>query len=61
MKLNLTADKVLIRGPKVDGSYVISLEVGEYEKLKLMDILKLKTDEVVKVTLEQSSGNPDDI
>lgn len=31
MRLKLLADQIRIRGPKVDGGYVITIEVGEYE------------------------------
>ena len=53
MKLKLTADKVLMRGPKADGSYQLTFEFGEYQKEKLAEILKLKTDDVVELTIEQ--------
>lgn len=55
MKLKLIVDKVTIRGPKVDGSYVISLETGEYQKNVLANLLnELDFNEVVEVTLEQN-------
>lgn len=47
-------DRVVIRGPKVDGSYVVTFEVGEYEydnikELPLLNgktlIVEVKTDE----------------
>lgn len=62
MKLNLSADKVTIRGPRIDGSYVLSFEFGEYEVATLAKLLaQLKQNEVVNLTIEQGSGNSDDI
>lgn len=52
--MKFKADKVSIRGPKVDGSYVVSLEVGEYERNKLTEILTLP-EGVVDVTIYQES------
>lgn len=54
MKINLTSDKVSVRGPKVDGSYVLSFEFGEYERKKIAELLAdLKPDETVELTVEQ--------
>lgn len=59
MKLELIADKVLMRGPRIDGSFVISFEVGEYEKAKLAKLLEFRTDEIINITLEQKSEKSD--
>ncbi len=59
MKLKLVADKVLMRGPKADGSYQVTFEFGEYQKEKLAEILSLKTDEPIELTVEQNSENSD--
>ena len=57
MNLNLTADQIRIRGPKVDGGYVITLEVGEYEVQTIAKLMsELNNEDVVKVTLEQNEG-----
>lgn len=56
MKLKLIVDKVTIRGPKIDGSYVINLESGEYQKNVLANLLnELDFNEVVEVTMEQNT------
>jgi hypothetical protein len=39
--IKFSADKILMRGPKVDGSYQVTLEVGEYEVSNLVRILQL--------------------
>lgn len=60
MKLKLIADKVTVRGPKVDGSLVISLELGEYQKEQWGTLMKeLDFNEVVNLTIEQNSENTD--
>lgn len=60
MKLKLIADKVTIRGPKIDGSYVLSLELGEYQKNNLANLLnELDFNDVVEVTIEQNSEKSD--
>lgn len=60
MKLKLIVDKVTIRGPKVDGSYVVSLETGEYQKGVLANLLnELDFNDVVEVTIEQNEENSD--
>lgn len=60
MKLNLVADQIRIRGPKVDGGYVITLELGEYQVKTLAQLMnELNTENVVKVTLEQNGENQD--
>lgn len=60
MKLKLIADKVTIRGPKIDGSYVLSLELGEYQKNNLANLLnELDFNDVVEATIEQNSEKSD--
>ncbi len=54
--INFKADKVLLRGPKVDGTYVVSFEVGEYELEKIKDLITTRDcvlDIQVKVKKEK--------
>jgi len=37
--INFKSDKVLLRGPRVDGTYVVSFEVGEYELENIKDLI----------------------
>lgn len=54
MKLKLTADKVTIRGPKIDGSLVITFELGEYQKDQWAELMRqLDFSNVVQLTIEQ--------
>lgn len=62
MKLKLIADKITVRGTKVDGSFVISLELGEYQKINLANLLnELDFNDVVEATIIQNEDNSDDI
>lgn len=47
--ITLIVDKILIRGPKIDGGYSVTLEVGEYMKEQLSELIKIPTDETVQV------------
>lgn len=52
MKIEFTADKIKLRGPRIDGSMIVDLEVGEYEREKLKDLLDINSEQVIRVTLE---------
>lgn len=52
MKISFVADKVKISGPKVDGTMTVSLDVGEYERKALREILSVPSDVPIAVTLE---------
>lgn len=54
MEVKLKADKVKVYGPKIDGSYTVTLEVGEYEREAVASLFTLSTSEVVNVTIEQN-------
>lgn len=56
MNLKLIADKVTVRGPKIDGSFVVNLELGEYQKNVLANLLnELDFNEIVEVTIKQNA------
>ncbi len=46
------ADKVKISGPRIDGSYTITFEVGEYEYDNIKDMVKLN-GKIIKVSVEE--------
>jgi hypothetical protein len=46
-----TADKIRISGPRIDGSYTVTFETGEYEQEKISEILKLPQQAVVEVSV----------
>lgn len=51
--ITLTADQIKINGPKVDGSFTLSISVGEYEKHKLAPLMMMGNDKVYKVTIKE--------
>jgi len=55
--IELLTDKIKINGPKVDGTFTVSLDVGEYEQLNIAQLVCIPQGTVVKVTI--SSENSD--
>ena len=39
--IELTADKVLIRGPSADGGYTLTFYIGEYEQAKVAEVMRI--------------------
>lgn len=56
--MNFKADKVSIRGPKVDGSYVVCFEVGEYQRENIAPIITMP-EGVVEVTIKMTEDKTD--
>lgn len=50
--IQFKSDKVSIRGPKQDNSYVVTFEVGEYGRQDVQALLGLEPEQVLKVTVE---------
>ena len=50
-QITFGADNIVIRGPRVDGTYSITFETGEYERDKVADLLKMDTP--VEVTVKR--------
>jgi len=48
-------DRVTFRGPRVDGSYVLSFEIGEYEYDDVKDIPKMN-GKMVTVEVKDDDG-----
>lgn len=57
--ITFLADKVIIYGPKVDGGYSIRLEVGEYQKKQIADLVEL-SDLNVEVTIKEETKTDKD-
>lgn len=47
--LEFQADKVTIKGPRVDGSYVLSFEVGEYCQKQVAEVINIPQGTTLKV------------
>lgn len=41
MVVRLVSDKVRVSGPRVDGTYTVTFEVGEYEKVNVTRVMLL--------------------
>ena len=52
MMTELTADKIKISGPKIDGSYVITFECGEYQQQNVGELFKIPQGTTIKVKVE---------
>jgi hypothetical protein len=53
MQIELLVDKIKIYGPKVDGGYKLTFEIGEYEKDKLAELIKELYDTNYKITIQE--------
>lgn len=51
--IKFTVDKVKVYGPKVDGGWTVTFNVGEYEKEALSKLMLLETDKMIQITVEQ--------
>lgn len=52
MKIELFADKVSVRGPRIDGGYTVSFDFGEQEQVHVAQLIAVPQQTVVKVTVE---------
>lgn len=55
--MKFQVDKIAVRGPKVDGGFVITLEVGEYDQANVAELLTLPQDEIERM-ITQVYGAP---
>lgn len=54
--IEIIVDKIKVNGPKVDNSYSITLEVGEYEQGKIAQIMSIPQPTNFKVVIEEIIG-----
>jgi hypothetical protein len=47
----LLADKIKFNGPRIDGSYSVTLETGEYEQEKIVLLMALPQQTPLKVSI----------
>lgn len=50
--IKLTADKVKVTGPKVDGGYTVSFDVGEYEQANVARIIIIPQGQAIEITVK---------
>jgi hypothetical protein len=53
----ILADKIKINGPKVDGGFTISFDVGEYEQKKVAELLLIEQN--TNIIIDINSENTD--
>ena len=51
-QIKFGADKVKINGPRIDGSYTVTFETGEYEQEKLAELFRIPQLSEIKVVVE---------
>lgn len=56
--MEFVADKISIRGPRVDGSWVVSFEIGEYEVNKLQELFTLDRETLKRVVVQDVIQSP---
>ena len=54
--ISFRADKVRVTGPKIDGSYSITFEAGQYEQSKVSEMVAIPQDTMITVTVEVANG-----
>jgi hypothetical protein len=55
-KIEFGADKVSISGPSVDGGFKITFSTGEYEQLKIAELLTIPQQTALRITVEIDDG-----
>lgn len=50
--MNFVADKVKVNGPKVDGGFTVTFEVGEHQQFEVAKLLAIPQQTTMKVVLE---------
>lgn len=51
--IELVADKILVSGPTIDGSWKVVLVVGEYMKDRVSQVVQLPSDQNYKIVIEE--------
>jgi hypothetical protein len=56
MRIEFIADKVKIAGPRIDSTYTVTFEVGEYEQDQLGELMKIKQPAIFKVEVSNEEN-----
>ena len=51
--IKFTVDKVKVYGPKIDGGWTVTFNIGEYEKQPLSQLMLLDSNKMIDITVEQ--------
>ena len=54
-EITFQVDKVKVYGPKMDGGWTVTFNVGEYEKEALSKLMLLESDKMIKIVVEQTN------
>jgi hypothetical protein len=54
--IEFTADGKKVNGPRIDGSYTVTFELGEYEAGKIADLIRIPQQTTLKVSVEVENG-----
>ena len=49
--IKLISDKHKVNGPRIDGSYTLTFEVGEYEVDKIAEVMKMQGN--LEITIDK--------
>jgi hypothetical protein len=55
--IRIIADKIKIYGAKIDGSYTISFDVGEYQQTKIAELLLIKQNTNIILDISTEAKN----
>lgn len=62
--IKLTADKVKVNGPRVDGTWTVTFECGEYMNKQVAELIKIPQGKLLSVIIqhgqiqqEETKGN----
>ena len=50
--IEFKSDRVKVSGPRVDGSWVVCFDAGEYEQEKIAELLKIPQQTVLRVVVK---------
>lgn len=54
--MKFKADKIKISGPKVDGSYTVTFEVGEYEQQIVAQLMLIPQNTIIEVEVKSEKS-----
>jgi len=55
-EIEFVADKIVLRGPMVDGGFAVTFYTGEYEQEKVAELMKIPQQTPVGVRVEVEDG-----
>ena len=59
MIVNFNSDKIKVNGPKVDGTWTLSFELGEYEQGEVAKLMTIRQGKIIK--LQVTDEEPEEL